>query len=143
MASFRPRYANPFYTDFCLQLSYKVLQKQIQKGSNNFVSSPLSFHIMLSLIAAGSEGQTLDQILLFLGSQNKDYLNSASSKLVSSLRNLEGTESGGSILSFVNGAWVERSFGLKTNFEAITKIVTKAKLNWLTSSTRRRKLNRK
>ncbi|KAK4278181.1 hypothetical protein QN277_016063 [Acacia crassicarpa] len=121
MASFRPRYVNPFHTDFCLQLSYKVLQNQIQKGSNNFVSSPLSLHIMLSLVAAGSEGQTLDQLLLFLGSQNKDDLNSASSKLVSSLRNLEGTESGGSILSFVNGAWVERSFGLKTSFEEITK----------------------
>ncbi|KAK4278185.1 hypothetical protein QN277_016066 [Acacia crassicarpa] len=109
-----------FNTDFCLQLAYRVLQKQIQEGSN-FVSSPLSLHIILSLVAAGSKGKTLDQLLSFLGSQSKDDLNSASSKLVSSLRQVKGTENGGPVLSFVSGAWVEKNFGLKTSFEEIVK----------------------
>ncbi|KAI9073443.1 hypothetical protein K1719_044580 [Acacia pycnantha] len=111
-----------FNTNFCLQFAYRVLQKQLQEGSN-FVSSPLSLHIILSLVAAGSKGKTLDQLLSFLGSQSKDDLNSASSQLVSSLRQVEGTESGAPILSFVNGAWVEKTFGLKTSFEEIAKNV--------------------
>ncbi|KAI9073449.1 hypothetical protein K1719_044586 [Acacia pycnantha] len=109
-----------FNTDFCLQLAYRILQKQVQKGSN-FLSSPLSLHIILSLVAAGSKGKTLEQLLSFLGSQSKDDLNFVSSHFVSSLRNVEGTENGGPILSFANGAWVEKTFGLKTSFEEVAK----------------------
>ncbi|KAK4278182.1 hypothetical protein QN277_016064 [Acacia crassicarpa] len=113
---------NSFHTDFCLQLAYKVLQKQIQNGSN-FVSSPLSLHIILSLVAAGAKGKTLEELLSFLGSPSKDDLNSASSQIVSSLRNVEGTENGGPSLSFVNGAWVDKTFGLKASFEELVKNV--------------------
>ncbi|KAI9073455.1 hypothetical protein K1719_044592 [Acacia pycnantha] len=116
---------NSFHTDFCLRLAYKVLQKQIQNGSN-FVSSPLSLHIILSLVAAGAKGKTLEELLSFLGSPTKGDLNSASSQIVSSLKNVEGTENGGPNLSFVNGAWVDKTFGLKASFEELVKNVYKS-----------------
>ncbi|KAI9070665.1 hypothetical protein K1719_047373 [Acacia pycnantha] len=60
---------------------------------------------------------------LVLGSPSKADLNSASSQIVSSLRNVEGTENGGPNLSFVNGAWVDKTFGLKASFEELVKNV--------------------
>ncbi|KAF7803115.1 serpin-ZX-like [Senna tora] len=117
-----------FNTNSCLQLAYKVLHKQVHKGSN-FVSSPLSLHIILSIVAAGSSGETLKQLLSFLGSESINDLNSSCSEVVSSVRNAEeNTESGGPIISFVNGTWVERSFGLKASFEEIVKHLYKSKI---------------
>ncbi|KAM7504730.1 hypothetical protein LguiB_003634 [Lonicera macranthoides] len=52
---------------------------------SNTVLSPLSIHVVLSLIATGSKGQTLDQLLSFLKSNSTDDLNSLSSQLVSRL----------------------------------------------------------
>ncbi|XP_028752766.1 serpin-ZXA-like [Neltuma alba] len=127
MASPSQRHAISFNTDFCLQLAFRVLQKQIEKGSN-FVSSPLSLYIILSLVAAGAKGKTLEQLLSFLGSNSKDDLNSMSSQFVSSLRHVEGTESGGPILSFANGAWVEKTFGLKASFEDIVRNVYRSQI---------------
>ncbi|KAF7803113.1 serpin-ZX-like [Senna tora] len=128
MESTSQKCTTSFNTDFCLQLAYKVLLKQLEKGLN-FVSSPLSLHIILSIIASGSSGKTLDQLLSFLGSESINDLNSSSSEIVSSIRNVEESiESGGPIISFVNGTWVEKSFGLKTSFEEIVKHLYKSKI---------------
>lgn len=121
------KFSIPFNTDFCIQLAYRVLLNQLEKGSN-FVSSPLSLHIILSLVAAGSKGKTLEQLLLFLNLENINDLNSLSSQIISSIRQLEGIESGGPMVSFVNGAWVEKSFGLKTSFEETVKQVYKSRI---------------
>ena len=119
---------NPLHTDFCVRLACKVLQEASEKGSN-FVCSPLSLHVMLSLIAAGSEGETLEQLLSFLGSQSKDELNSLSSLIVSCLMN-DGTERDeGLILSFANGAWVEKTCCLKPSFEEILKYTYKSQID--------------
>ncbi|KAK4278188.1 hypothetical protein QN277_016069 [Acacia crassicarpa] len=83
---------------------------------------------MLSLVAAGSKGETLEQLLSFLGSQSKDDLNFVSSHIVSSLRNVEGAENGGPILSFANGAWVEKTLGLKTSFDEVVKNVYRSQI---------------
>ncbi|KAF7803117.1 serpin-ZX-like [Senna tora] len=120
--------SSSFNTGFCLQLAYKVLQKQVEKGLN-FVSSPLSLHVILSIIAAGSSGETLKQLLSFLGSESINDLNSSSSEMISSIRSVEEIESGsGPIISFVNGTWVEKSFGLKTSFEEIVKHLYKSRI---------------
>ncbi|KAG6741864.1 hypothetical protein POTOM_055144 [Populus tomentosa] len=57
-------------------MTNRVLLKEIEKGSN-FVSSPLSFHVVLSLVAAGStlNSKTLEQLLSFLGSKSIEELN--------------------------------------------------------------------
>ncbi|KAF3444924.1 hypothetical protein FNV43_RR14617 [Rhamnella rubrinervis] len=103
-------------TDFCLLLTNQVLQKQAENGSN-FVASPLSLHVMLSLIATGSKGQTLRQLLHFLGSKSVGDLNLLSSRIVSLASSADDNLEGGPLLSFVNGAWLEQSFSLKSSFQ--------------------------
>lgn len=85
-----------FNTEFCLLMTSQVLLKQIEVGSN-FVSSPLSFHVLLSLIASGSTGRTLEQLLFFLGSKSIDELNYLSSQI----SNLTSVIEGGKIEQFL------------------------------------------
>ncbi|XP_058080323.1 serpin-ZX [Magnolia sinica] len=101
-------------TDFSLQLAKHILSKQ--SNGSNLVFSPSSIHVVLSLIAAGSKGQTLDQMVSFLRSESKDDLNTLSSQLIS-LIFADGAHSGGPQLSFVNGVWVEKSLSLKPSFK--------------------------
>ncbi|XP_027358869.1 serpin-ZXA-like [Abrus precatorius] len=113
-----------FKTNFCLQLAYKTMLKQVGNGSN-FVYSPLSLHIIMSLLAVGTKGKTLQQLLSVLGSESIHEVNSLSSQIISYIQLAEGngSHSGGPILSFINGAWVEQSFGLKKSFEEVVKQV--------------------
>ncbi|GJR34142.1 serpin-ZX [Tanacetum coccineum] len=46
--------------------------------NGNFVCSPLSLDIILGMLAAGAEGETLKQILRFLGHESIDQFLSAS-----------------------------------------------------------------
>ncbi|CAK7335293.1 unnamed protein product [Dovyalis caffra] len=113
-------------------MTNQILLKQVEKGSN-FVSSPLSLHVMLSLVAAGSTGQTLEQLLGFLGSKSIAELNQLSSQINNLVSLVEGAETanepttGTPTLLFVNGVWVEKSFGLKPSFEEIASDTYKAK----------------
>nr|XP_048327662.1 serpin-Z1C-like [Ziziphus jujuba var. spinosa] len=95
-----------FNTDFCLHLTNLILENEASKGSN-FVASPLSLHVMLSLITAGTKGQTLQQLFHFLGSTSINDLNLSSSKIIN-LASLAENLAGGPLLSFVNGAWIDR-----------------------------------
>ncbi|KAI4352345.1 hypothetical protein L6164_006608 [Bauhinia variegata] len=118
-----------FNTDFCLQLSYNVLLKELEKDSN-FVASPFSLHVILSLVTSGSTGNTLKQLLSFLGSESIDDLNLFSSQIISGIRLIEQSESveRGPKLSFINGAWVEQSFGLKASYEEVVKNVYRSQV---------------
>lgn len=95
---------------------------------SNVVYSPLSIHVVLSLIAAGSKGPTLDQLLTFLKSKSSDHLNSFASELVSVVF-ADGSPSGGPRLSFANGAWVDKSLPLKPSFKQVVDTAYKAALN--------------
>ncbi|KAH7532790.1 hypothetical protein FEM48_Zijuj04G0059500 [Ziziphus jujuba var. spinosa] len=112
--------------DFCLLLTNKILENKAAKGSNS-VASPLSSHVMLSLIAAGSKGQTLQQLLHFLGSNSVADLNLSSSKFIS-LASPAKILFGCPLLSFVNGAWLDQRFTLKSSFQKIVKGSYKAEL---------------
>ncbi|TXG69387.1 hypothetical protein EZV62_004322 [Acer yangbiense] len=96
-------------TDFCLQIANHVLLNEISsKVTSNFVISPLSIHVILSLIALGSNGHTLEQLLFFLQSRNVDHLISMSSQMAALASPPNGThdediDAGGPTLSFVNG----------------------------------------
>ena len=56
---------------------------QTEGKQSNLVYSPLSIHVVLSLIAAGSKGPTQEQLLSFLESKSTDHLNSFASQLSS------------------------------------------------------------
>ncbi|CAI9091176.1 OLC1v1026132C1 [Oldenlandia corymbosa var. corymbosa] len=55
------------------------------KNNGNSVFSPLSLHIALGMIAAGSEGSTQDRLLSFLKLKSMDELHSRCSMFVTSL----------------------------------------------------------
>ncbi|KAH7523995.1 serpin-ZX [Ziziphus jujuba] len=95
---------------------------------SNLVYSPLSLHVVLSLIAAGSSGPTLDQLLSFLKSKSSDQLNSFASELVGIVFT-DGSPSGGPRLTFANGVWVDKSLPLKPSFEHVVDTAYKAALN--------------
>ncbi|CAI0558489.1 unnamed protein product [Linum tenue] len=108
-------------TDVALSLSKHFLLKEAK--DSNAVISPASIHALLSLIAAGSNGPTKDQLLSFLNAKLMDHLNSLSSGLVSLLADGVG---GGPRLSFVNGVWVDRSLPLRQSFKQVAGNVYKA-----------------
>ncbi|KAF3450078.1 hypothetical protein FNV43_RR06158 [Rhamnella rubrinervis] len=122
-------------THFCLLLSNQILFKGVVFKSTNLVVSPLSLHILLSLVAAGSKGRTLEQLLFFLRSTSVSYLNLLSSQIVFLASLVEGSDQNneflvdhGPLLSFVNGAWVDQRFKLKPSFEGIVKRSCRAQL---------------
>jgi serpin B len=83
------------------------------------VFSPLSLYTVLSVIAAGSEGPTQQQLLSFLLSKSIDQLKSLSSQLVSFVLAGANAPSVGPLLSFVNGMWVEQSLSFQPSFKEI------------------------
>ncbi|KAI9118309.1 hypothetical protein K1719_010641 [Acacia pycnantha] len=113
-------------TDVSLSFAKHLL---LQGGENdNLVLSPLSIHVVLSLIAAGSKGSTSDQLLSFLKSDSTDHLNSLASQLVAVVFT-DGSLSGGPRLCFSNGIWLDQSMSLKPSFKQIVNSDYKAALS--------------
>ncbi|MFS7938963.1 putative Serpin family protein [Helianthus anomalus] len=113
-------------TGFSITFAAHLLSKKFQ--NSNVVFSPLSMHVILSLLAAGSEGQTLDQLLAFLKASTTNDLNSLYSQLVP-LIFPGGSPRGGPRLLFANGVWVEKTLSLKPSFKNIVDTVYKASCN--------------
>ncbi|KAM0013404.1 putative Serpin family protein [Helianthus debilis subsp. tardiflorus] len=92
---------------------------------SNVVFSPLSIQTLLSLLAAGSKGQTLDQLLAFLKTDTTNDLNSLYSHLLSSILAV-GSPIGGPRLSFANAVWAGKIFSLEPSFKQVVDTVYKA-----------------
>nr|XP_043608551.1 serpin-ZX-like [Erigeron canadensis] len=92
---------------------------------SNVVFSPLSIQTVLGLVASGSDGETLNQLLSFLKVNTFDELNALSSRLVSSIM-ADGSSSGGPRLSFVSGVWADQTISLKDSFKHVLETVYKA-----------------
>ncbi|XP_074282495.1 serpin-ZXA-like [Silene latifolia] len=86
-----------------------------EANDKNFVFSPLSLHVVLSLIATGSSDSTRDELLGFLKSESVDELNKLCSDIASYIL-ADGTPSGGPELRFANGVWVHDKVPLKLSF---------------------------
>ncbi|KAL2504170.1 Serpin-ZX [Abeliophyllum distichum] len=110
-------------TDVSLLLARNLVSSKAKDA--NLVFSPVSINVLLGLIAAGSKGHTLDQLLSFLKSKSSEELNSISSQLVT-LVFADGWPLGGPRLSFANGVWVDQSFSLKPTFKEIVHNAYKA-----------------
>ncbi|CAN0922185.1 At1g47710 [Linum grandiflorum] len=105
-----------------------ILSKHLlltEAKSSNTVLSPLSIHVILSLIAAGSKGPTQAQLLSFLKAKSGDHLNAFSSELISVVF-ADGTAAGGPTLSLANGVWVDKSISLNHTFKQLVDNVYKA-----------------
>ncbi|KAF3773981.1 hypothetical protein EJ110_NYTH54154 [Nymphaea thermarum] len=74
------------------------------------------------MVAAGSTGQTNDQILSFLRARTNEELNTLSAKIVSLIL-ADGSTLGGPTLYSANGIWVDESMPLKPAFAEIMKDV--------------------
>lgn len=101
-----------------------VVSSTIAKDTN-MVVSPLSLHVVLSVIAAASGGAARDQVMRFLRSKSLEELNQLWSELIGVVFR-DGGSSGGPTLSFVNGMWVEQSLGVKGSFDRLVKGTYKA-----------------
>ncbi|KAH7673536.1 Serpin family protein [Dioscorea alata] len=112
-------------TGFALRLANHV--GATMDGRSNLVFSPLSLHLILSLIAAGSKGPTCDQILPVLGAASPGELSSLASRIVSVALS-DASASGGPRIVFSNGAWVDRSVSLKPSFKQIASKKYKAEV---------------
>jgi serpin B len=82
------------------------------------VFSPLSLQVVLSILAAGTDGPTKQQLLDFLRVKSTDHLNSFVSHLLSDILK-DATPLGGPFLSLVNGVWVDQSLPLQPSFQEI------------------------
>ncbi|CAB4309710.1 unnamed protein product [Prunus armeniaca] len=94
------------------------------KGQN-MVFSPLSIHVVLSMIAASTKGPTQDELLSSLKSMSTGELNSLASNLLPFVF-ADGSPSGGPCLSFGNGVWVDESLPLKPSFKEVVDTFYKA-----------------
>lgn len=110
-------------TDFALRLS-KHVGSTVAAGGN-LALSPVSIHAILTLVAAGSRGPTLDQILSFVRSTTADDLNALTSQVVE-LVLADGSAAGGPRISVANGVWVDSSLSLKGSFKEVVASSFKA-----------------
>lgn len=125
-------------SNFCIQIANHVLLEEAEKSSN-FVISPVSFQIILSSVATGATGSTLDQLLLFLGSKSIQDLNSLSSHVVEFTTGQDSDHknlAAGPLVTMVNGAWVEQSFDVKPCFKGTLADVYKAEAKAVDFATR-------
>ncbi|KAG6674803.1 hypothetical protein I3842_15G063800 [Carya illinoinensis] len=117
-------------TDVALGITKQLL---LGEGKDlNLVFSPLSIHVVLSMsmIADGSKGPTLDQLLSFLNFDNGVRLKSFVSELVAVvLADVSHNDGPGPSLSFAEGVRLDRSLSLKPSFKLIMDNVYKAALH--------------
>uniref|UniRef100_A0A7N0ZWH9 Serpin domain-containing protein n=1 Tax=Kalanchoe fedtschenkoi TaxID=63787 RepID=A0A7N0ZWH9_KALFE len=110
-------------TDVALTLTNRLIATEA--SGENFVYSPVSIQVVLSLIAAGSKGRALDELLSFLKSKSTDDLGTYVSHVMDFLL-ADGAGNGGPKLAVANGVWVDESLKLKTKFEQVVSGVHKA-----------------
>ena len=115
-------------TNVALSLAKHILTTEAKES--NFVFSPVSIQILLGLVAAGSNGSTLEQLLSFLKAKSNNQLTSLSSEILTEVFP-DGSGSGGPQLSFASGVWVDKSLTLNHSFKHVAETAYKADANQL------------
>ncbi|KAM3237280.1 hypothetical protein P3S67_011702 [Capsicum chacoense] len=109
--------------DSCELVTSRIILKEIQKevkktknASTNILLSPLSLHAVMNMMPAGATGDTLNQMLQFLGCRDIAELNS---KFANMAAVLSSNSNGGPDLSFLNGMWVAHTHQLRDSFKEL------------------------
>ncbi|KAB2632199.1 serpin-ZX-like [Pyrus ussuriensis x Pyrus communis] len=97
----------------------------IEGKEKNMVYLWLSIHVVLSLIAAGTKGQSKEEWLSFLKSKSIAHLNLLAYEMVP-LVFADGSPIGGPSLSFANRLLVDKSTPLKLSFQQMVDNFYKA-----------------
>ncbi|EYU25372.1 hypothetical protein MIMGU_mgv1a024436mg, partial [Erythranthe guttata] len=105
-------------TDFSFLLAKQLLFTD--NKDKNVIFSPLSIHILLGMIAAGSKGPTRDEMLGFFKSSSIEELNSLLAQHVTTVC-ADGEPFGGPRLSLANGIWVDQSLSFKPHYKEIVE----------------------
>ncbi|KAJ4907502.1 putative non-inhibitory serpin-Z5 [Raphanus sativus] len=96
--------------DVAMFLAEKVISAVAE--NSNFVFSPASISITLTMLAASSADETLRSLILsLLRSYSVDELKAVFSE-ISTIVLADGSASGGPKISNVNGVWIEQSLGV-------------------------------
>ncbi|XP_026446708.1 serpin-Z2B-like [Papaver somniferum] len=104
----------------------------LEEGNGkNLTYSPLSIYVALGLLASGAKGETLNQLLWFLKSENLECLHSFCSQFMNSLNSILVNKLiwgnyGGLELSCVNSVLVEKSCVLNPKFKEVANSIFKA-----------------
>ncbi|KAG0478887.1 hypothetical protein HPP92_013606, partial [Vanilla planifolia] len=112
-------------TTFSLQLAKRI--GSALAGGSNVVFSPLSIHTTLSLLAVGSKGETLEQIVSVLRAGSVADLSAISSQ-IAQLILADSSSAGGPRLTVANGVWVDGSLSLKSTFKELVISTYKAEV---------------
>ncbi|KAG5539430.1 hypothetical protein RHGRI_019838 [Rhododendron griersonianum] len=118
--------------EFCTRLANQLMLKKVEEHEEkNSVVSPVSINAVLNMVAAGSNGATLDHFFVLLGSKTVKEINSESSKMMavaadvrldSANNGAEDNDGISPVLAMVNGAWFDQRFPLKPSYgEGILK----------------------
>ncbi|XP_062014764.1 serpin-ZX-like [Rosa rugosa] len=113
-------------TSVALEITKQLLLTE-EGMDMNVVFSPLSIHVVLSMIAAGTKGFNQEEMLNFLKSKSIHELNTLASNVIP-LVFADGSEHGGPLLSFANGVWIDESLSIKPSFKNVLDTDYKATL---------------
>ncbi|KAL5725476.1 hypothetical protein ACHQM5_008617 [Ranunculus cassubicifolius] len=115
----RPKHNTPFS---CIQIAKQCSTDEAK--DKNFVFSPYSIQLALSMLTNGSAASTKTELLNFLEAENLEDLNSKSEQVLDTLCKIVG---GDPVLSVIGGVWIDQSLTLKPLFQANAAKVYKAR----------------
>ncbi|KAL6624767.1 hypothetical protein ACP70R_032088 [Stipagrostis hirtigluma subsp. patula] len=101
-------------TAFTLRLAKQLAEGD---GGRKIVFSPLSIYAALALVAAGSRGATLDELLALLGAASRNEL-AEFARGVAERALTDRSGSGGPLVAFACGLWHEKTVALKPSYHA-------------------------
>ncbi|CAM0875888.1 unnamed protein product [Alopecurus aequalis] len=108
-------------TRFALRLA-SAISSNPEYAAANAVYSPLSLHVVLSLVAAGAAGATREQLVAVLGSgevgEEAEGLQALAEQVVQ-LVLADASGAGGPRVAFANGVFVDTSLPLKPSFKEL------------------------
>ncbi|PON89136.1 Serpin family [Trema orientale] len=107
-----------------LSMQIALVDQQTKNLGKNFIFSPLSLTTLLSMVASGLKGETLEQLMSLLGLKSLADLITESCRLVA-MATSENDE-GPLLFSSANGAWVDKKYKLKPSFQQVLRTIYKA-----------------